>query len=288
MKLAVSTYSLSRWMRDNNKSINQAIDWIADHVRGIEFVGIPVDKGQDPIRKARAIRRRCEQRRLKIVGYCTGANLLQTKPREQAKVINEVKQQVDVAAALGAPSMRHDVAHGFGDDWKGPRTDAAAFRILVPAVRQIADYADSRGVKTSLENHGFYLQSSARVDRFIQAVNHPNYGLTIDIGNFLCVAERPETAVPRLAKHAIMAHIKDFHIKPKTRAPDVGWIITPKSIAIRGAVVGHGDIDLLSCLKSLRRSGYDGWLSLEFEGLEEPAQGVELGLTYAERLIKSL
>ena len=288
MKLAVSTYSLSRWMHDQNKTINHAIDWIADHARGIEFVGVPVKPGQDPIRKARAIRRRCDDKGLKIVGYCAGANFLIANKRDRQRMIEATKHEVDIAAALGAPSMRHDVAHGFDPDWKGPRTDAAALRVLVPAIREVADHAQSVGVKTSLENHGFYMQSSARVGKLVKAVGHPNFGLTIDIGNFLCVAERPETAVPKLTQHVIMAHIKDFHVKPKRQAPDVGWIMTPTSIAIRGAIVGHGDIDLGRCLKALKRSGYSGWLSLEFEGLEEPRRGVELGLKYAKNLLKSL
>jgi len=286
MKLAVSTYSLGRWMRENNKTLNDAIDWIADHAGGIEFSGLDVEEGRDPIRRANVVRRRCERRNLKIVNYGTGAELIHAHEADQRQVIDRVKREVEVAAALGAKNMRHDITRGFPKKWTGPRTFTAAVKHVVPAVREIADFAQTLGVRTTMENHGFYTQAPDRVEKLIRAVNHPNFALTIDIGNFLCVNADPVQAVRRLAPYASHAHIKDFHIKPKAQAPKLGWIHTPTRIAIRGAIVGHGDVDLESCLRILHRSGYRGWLGLEFEGLEEPAFAVEQGLAEAKRLLR--
>ncbi len=286
MRLAVSTYSLRLWMHENGKTLNQAIDWVADHAEGIEFLGLDVQQGENALRKAKAVRRRCERRNLTIVGYSTGAELLHAKAAKQREAIEQVKIEVEVAAALGVKNMRHDVTGGFGKGWSGPRTFAAALKCVVPAIREIADFAQSLGVKTTLENHGFYMQAPNRVEKLIRTVNHANFGLTIDIGNFLCVNADPVAAVKQLAPYAVHAHIKDFHIKPKSAAPQVGWIHTPTRIAIRGAIVGHGDIDLQSCLKWLARSGYRGWLGLEFEGLEEPSFAIEQGLEEGKRLIR--
>jgi len=100
------------------------------------------------------------------------------------------------------------------------------------------------------------------------------------MGNFLCVNENPVPAVKRLAKYAVMAHVKDFHIRPKESVPPSGWFKTPTPIALRGAIVGHGVIDVPAQIQHLRRAGYDGFLSLEFEGMEEPLNAVRLGLEY--------
>jgi sugar phosphate isomerase/epimerase len=288
MELSVSSYSLSRWMRENKKNLNQAIDWIADHARGIEFSGLNLEKGEDPIRKAHAVRKRCENKGLKIVGYCTGANLLQPTEKEEKQEIERIKREVDVAAALGVKNMRHDVMYGFPKNWKGPKTLAAVLKGVVPAIREIADYAQPLGVKTSLENHGFYMQGPDRVEKLLQTVKHPNYGLTIDLGNFLCVNADPVAAAKQLAKYAIHAHIKDFHVKPKSQMPTMGWFATPTEIALRGAIVGHGCIDLAASLKHLKKAGYNGWLSLEFEGIEEPAFAITEGLKEARRLLDSV
>jgi sugar phosphate isomerase/epimerase len=85
-----------------------------------------------------------------------------------------------------------------------------------------------------------------------------------------------------------MAHAKDFHVKPKKEMPPAGWLHDADAIALRGAIAGHGVLDLPAQLKLLRKAGYDGYLSLEFEGMEEPTKAVTLGLEYLRSVLKSL
>lgn len=288
MKLSVSTYSLARWRRENDKTLEDSIDAIADFgVRAIEFSGLDVAADQNQVKRAVALRKRAEKRGLKVVGFCIGAELL-APAAKQREVIERLKGDVDVAATLGAKSMRHDVTRGFGEQsnsLKIPHTFEAVLKIVVPAIRQVADYAASKGVRTSMENHGFYMQESRRVEKLIKTVDHPNFGLTLDMGNFLCVNEDPIAAVKRVAKYAQMAHVKDFHVRPKKAMPPSGWFATPTDIALRGAIVGHGVIDVPKQIELLKKSGYDGYLSLEFEGMEEPLTAVRLGLEYLRPFI---
>jgi len=108
------------------------------------------------------------------------------------------------------------------------------------------------------------------------------------MGNFLCVNEAPEKAVANVAKLAIMCHVKDFHVKPKAKRPPTGWFDTPTEISLRGAIVGHGAIDIPKQLATLKKVGYKSWLSLEFEGIEEPAFAVKTGLDYLKLHMKAL
>jgi sugar phosphate isomerase/epimerase len=291
MKLCVSTYSLARWRNENNKTLEDSIDWIADAgVPAIEFSGLDAKAAENPLKRARELRKRCERRGLHLAGYSVGANLL-CNPTEQRKMIERVKLDVDTAAELGAKNMRHDVAYGFNDankDLKGPKTFAHALKVVVPAIREITEHGAKRGVKTSLENHGFFMQASDRVERLIKAVGHKNYGLTLDMGNFLCVNEDPVKAVARVAKYAIMVHTKDFHVKSKATRPPTGWFDTPTEIALRGAIVGHGVIDVPQQLALVKKAGYKGYLSLEFEGMEEPAMAIKTGLDYLTRELKAI
>jgi sugar phosphate isomerase/epimerase len=290
MKLAVSTYSLSRWRNEQHKTLEQSLDWIAGSgVRAVEFTGIG-EESDDLLRRAAGLRKRCEKLGLKVVGYCVNAELL-VAPAQQKKAVARLKDQVDVAGELGAGSMRHDVTRGFGPHSKGVRTAKTfdgALKIVVPPIREVADYAQERGIKTSLENHGFYMQEAKRVEKLIKTVAHPNFGLTIDLGNFLCVNDDPVKAVQRLGKFVIMAHAKDFHVRPRDRMPASGWFATPTDIALRGAICGHGVIDVPAQLRLLKKSGYDGYLSLEFEGMEEPTQAVRLGLDYLKAELAKL
>ena len=283
MKLAVSTYSLSQWRAASGASLEDCLDWLADDagVPGVEFAGLDEKATANPVKRAGELRAYAEKKGLTVAGYCVGAELI--GPAKAVKeTIDRVKGDVDVAAAFGVKSMRHDVTRGFDayKAYKGPTTVAAAIKLVAPAIREIADYAQERGVITTLENHGFYMQAPDRVEKLLNTVNHPNFRLTIDMGNFLCVDADPVAAVEQMAKYAVMAHVKDFHVKPKKQAPPSGWFHTPKSIALRGAIVGHGAIDVPKQLKLLKKSGYDGWLSLEFEGMEEPRFAVKTGLDF--------
>src|SRR4051794_37304700 len=131
MQLAVSTYSLWRWRRENGKSLEDTIDAIADcDVPAIEFSGLDDAAKENPLKRAAALRRRAERRGLKVVSYCVAAELLRPSD-EQRRVVEQLKREVDVAAELGAPSMRHDVTRGFGehsDVLEIPKTFAAVLK----------------------------------------------------------------------------------------------------------------------------------------------------------------
>jgi len=288
MKLSISTYSLLRWRRENGKTLEDTIAAYRDvGAEGIEFSGLDEKANGDPLKRAARLRKLCERSKLPVVSYCIDAELL-TPETQQRKAVEDLKRQVDIAAELGAPSMRHDVTRGFGDNAKGlkiSKTFDAALKVVVPAIREVADYAKKKRVKTSLENHGFFMQESKRVEKLIRTVDHPNFGLTIDMGNFLCVNENPLSAVKRLAKYAQMAHVKDFHVRPKKSMPASGWFATPTRIALRGAICGHGVIDIPAQIHELKRAGYDGFVSLEFEGMEEPLKAVKLGMEYLRPLV---
>ncbi len=278
MRLAVSTYSMWRWMDERGRTLEQALEWIkAAGVDGVEFVGVGAKEGQDALALAKRLRERCADLGLAVAGYCTGAEFL-VADGEQRKAVEAVKREVDVAAALGATNMRHDVTRG-PEDAQATTIDEVVRRVA-PAVREVTEHAATLGVRTSVENHGFYLQTAERVERLVDGVGHPNFAVTLDLGNFLCLDQDPVAAAERLASRAIMVHAKDFHVRPKADLPLPGWFATPTAIALRGAIVGHGAIDLKRSLAALQKAGYRGFLSLEFEGIEDPENSIRMGLDW--------
>lgn len=289
MKLAISTYSLLQWRNANKKTIEHTIDAIADlDVSGVEFAGLDRLDADGTTKRAAALRKHVDKRKLKVAGYCTSAELF-VPPAKQREAIDRLKREVDVAAALGASKMRHDVTRGFGtwsDGIAGAKTLATILKTVVPAIREVADYAATLGVSTSLENHGFYLQASDRIEALLKRVNHENFAFTLDMGNFLCSEVDPVAATKQLIGYAQIVHAKDFHVRPKATMPPSGWFATPGKTALRGAIVGHGVIDIPRQIKLLKSHKYDGDLSLEFEGMEEPLHAVRLGVEYLRTLIQ--
>ncbi len=64
--------------------------------------------------------------------------------------------------------------------------DRLNFPIIAKNAREISDYAASKGIRTCSENHSFVGQDNDRLEALLNAVDHENYGLLVDMGNFVC------------------------------------------------------------------------------------------------------
>ena len=88
------------------------------------------------------------------------------------------------------------------------------------------------------------------------------------------------------APYAIHAHAKDFHIKSGNgENPGAGFFQSRGCNYLRGAIIGHGDVPVRQCINALKRAGYDGYLMVEFEGMEDPIKGISVGLDNLRRFI---
>jgi len=281
MKLGVSTYSLYRTLQSGELDILGVIDWIADqggeHVE-IVPLGFPLESRPE---LADAIREKAQSRGLDISNYAIGANFLTDSDEAYEQEIVRVKKEVDTAARLGVKRMRHDVARSQDNSIGHFNRELER---MAEACRQIADYAAQYDIVTSVENHGFFVQASDRVQALIHAVDRENFRTTLDIGNFLCVDEDPVAAVKNNLPYASMVHIKDFYRRPSYLDPGEGWFRSTSGSYLRGAIVGHGDVDIREVLRTVKQSGYDGYVSLEFEGMEECKTGTKIGLANIRRI----
>ena len=282
MKISVSSYSFGSYTDPSNLGFKG----IMDEAVKMGFEGIEIDSNDqtnDP-EIIKMIRKHSEEISLPIVAFDVGADFTK-EGSSLSDEIDRVKSLVDIASALGAPMMRHDVCYGnFG------RRYGIGFDDVLPAIvegcRAVADYAEKRGVMTMFENHGYYIQDASRVEKLINAVAHPNFGYLIDVGNFMCADEDPNRATGLLAKYAVHAHAKDFHFKSGIcEYPGEGWFPTRSGNYLRGAVIGHGDANCAQSIRKLKESGYDGYVTVEFEGIEDNLKGIRLGLENLKKYI---
>ncbi len=290
MKYAVSSYSFDAMMRDG--SIRQ-IDTIALAKKmgfdAIEFAGLSPDEGETKEQYAVRLRDECRRQGIGVAALAVGADFLRCPRGSLAREIDGVLEDVRAAAALGTSRMRHDVSGGFLFEKEKHVSFDRALPVLADACREITVQAKPLGIRTMVENHGFFCQSSADVERLIDRVGDPNFGALIDIGNFACVDEDCAAATGRLLPYVSHVHLKDFHIKDGgCTDPGKGWFLSRGGRYLRGAIIGHGDVPVKACLKLILRSGYDDFLSLEFEGIELPLTGIEIGLENIRRILAEI
>lgn len=282
MKLGVSSYSFSRYMSEGRLDLFGVIKATAEiGFEGIEFSGFgPSGEGVDAIEFAKKVKDACAEAKLTIMSWTIGADFLKNDVEAE---IERLKGQVDIAAALGAPKMRHDATGGFPGRANGLADYIEALPIVARGYAGVTEYAAGKGVKTMIENHGFFFQDSNRVEALINKVGNPNFGALIDIGNFLCADEEPMIAVKRMAPYAFHVHAKDFHVKSLRADPGEGWFRSRGGTPLRGAIVGHGNVSIKGCIGLLKEAGYDGFLSIEFEGMEDNRRALEIGYANLKR-----
>lgn len=288
MQIGVSSYSYSRLV---SKGTMRQIDVIkAAKDAGfdvIEFSTISVPEGKTLPDFAKELKDEADKVGIKIANYTIGADLLHGSNGDIEAEIERLKGEVDIAEILGAPGMRHDITYSISREESGLHTYEAALPRVAKAVRAVTEYAADKGIRTMTENHGFISQDSIRIEKLITEVNHKNFGVLLDFGNFFCADENSAQAVGRLAPYAFHAHAKDFHVKSgEGFNPGEGYFMSRSGNFIRGAIIGHGNVPLLQAIRALKRTGYDGVLSVEFEGMEDPLVGIRIGQANLRRLVE--
>lgn len=285
MKTGLSSYSLSHAINAGEMDIFQAIEWTAEN--GGEHIEIvPIGFTVENEAQAQAIADKAQAVGIDISSYTIGANLLHDNAADYQKEIVHLKKEVDIANALGVKLMRHDVASR-----PIPECTMENFLKDLPSIadgcREVAEHAKQYGITTSMENHGYHFQGSERVQQLLRAVDHSHFKTTLDIGNFMCADEDSVAATKNNMPFASMVHIKDFYLRDEGEQFAQGWFPTRQGRKLRGAIVGHGDINMPAVFKAIRSSGYDGYLSVEFEGMEECRIGSKVGMDNVKVLWKN-
>lgn len=283
MKFSVSIYSFLQYFDDGKLTPIDCFQKIKDMgFDGVEMVDFVFPKDECPFEYAKKLRAESDRLGLPISNYTACANLLN---EDYEGEIAAIKKHVDLAEIMGCSIMRHDVASPIkAPTWKGYDS---VIGLLADACREITEYARAKGIRTTTENHGRFSQDSLRVEKLVNTVASDNFGLTLDMGNFLCVDDDPTVAVGRCAPYAFYAHAKDFIIKTAEQ-PDPGEgfsIPTRGGKRLRGTIIGHGDVPVKQCLRILKNAGYDGWIAIEFEGIEDCFEGVRIGLANLKKYV---
>lgn len=289
MQFGFSSYSFYQYLRDGRMSMLDVIDWIAKsdatHME-IATVSLSPEISNDtsdlPSDAAlvAAIKQRAADTGVVLSNLVVPGDLLGTE-EEVAANMERLKRHLDLAAELGIGLFRHDVAK-----WAHRAKDVPEFEALLPRMvdgaKEIAQYAAQYGIVSSVENHGLLMNGSERVRRLIHLVDEPNFKTTLDVGNFVSVDENPVVAVAENAPYASIVHLKDFYIRRTN--PGQGWNRTPGGQYMLGSIVGFGDLDMPAIISSVVDSGFDGFVSIEFEGIEDALLGAARGLENSQRI----
>lgn len=285
MKLTVSSYSFQGWVNSENKT---QLDTIAKAKElgfsAIEFADINPPEGISKAEYGKMLKEECDRLGIEISNIAFGADFINGCDGDTEAEIARVKGLVDIAASMGVKRIRHDAAWDAGKY----ETFENALPVMADACRKVTEYAAEKGIKTMVENHGFFAQDSERMEMLFNAVNHPNFALLTDTGNFMCADEESSAAVKRVAPLAAYVHAKDFYFSPAADGEKEGYFKTRGGNFLKGAAIGKGVVPVMTCLQIFKEAGYDGFVAIEYEGDGDAVQGIKDGKKAMERYFSLL
>jgi len=170
---------------------------------------------------------------------------------------------IDLAHRLGAPCIRLNsgrwktlesfdelMEHGGREPPIAGYSDEDAFGWVIESIERCLPYAEKRGVVLGLENHWGLTHSAQGVNHIVETVNSDWLKVVMDCGNFV---QEPYASLEQVAPHTVMVHAKTY---------------------FGGGEWYTLDLDYVRIAGILRAVDFTGYVSIEYEGKEDPLTAV--------------
>ena len=165
------------------------------------------------------------------------------------KAVGSGKKWIDIAVAIGSPSVRLHIAGVYNVK---PDVDRTAH-----SLKELAEYGAQKNVLVNLENDDNVTEDPFFIVQVIEKVNHPYLHALPDFCNSMLTHDQEfnNRAMDAMFKHAYnISHMKDSEVDDK------GKLFT---------------VDVAKCFEIAKANGYRGYFSMEWEGQGEPYGGVQ-------------
>ncbi len=276
MKLGFMIYSLSRALADGTLDVPSAFELMRK--LGAEGVDISVAHVQGYSNAE--VRRMVEDAGLVVSCYIGGSTLTVGDRKQRAKALDDVRRLIEDAAEVGAQTML--VTPGVCAAGQSP---AEGRRNVAAALAQLIPHAQQHGITLTIEDFGAGrspYQTSAECLECCELAG-PQLRITYDTGNMVMGDEDP-IAFLQASKHLVVhAHAKDW--KPLPAEEEKGLVSRAGKRYI-GTVVGQGILDYPAIIKALKDMNYEGFLSFEYEGTDDPVAAATQGMAYLRELVQ--
>ncbi|MCI0746350.1 MAG: sugar phosphate isomerase/epimerase [Verrucomicrobia subdivision 3 bacterium] len=273
VKLGISTYSYWHF-----RTAKVSIETVIDHASRLGVPGVDILHRQMDIEEkapldassivyCQKLKRHAMLNGVALIGLSIHQNFVVPDAAERQKHIDHTIKCIQLAHELGVPCIRlnsgrwntiksfDELMRRRGEEpvLEGYRDDDG-FGWCISAIEKCLPEAERRGVLLALENHWGLTRTPEGVLRVVNAIQSPWLGAMMDTGNFL---EDPYDKLALMAPKTVFVQAKTYFGGGEWYTLDLDY----KRIAvILGAV------------------NYRGYVSLEFEGKEDPATGVPKSL----------
>jgi sugar phosphate isomerase/epimerase len=272
--LGIASYSYWHF-RGPKVPIQKVIDQAsAAGVEGVDILHRQMEIGErDPLDAgARAylqkLKRHAFTNGIDLVCLSIHQNFVSPKAEVRQKEIDHTLKCIEIAYELGVPCIRlnsgrwntiasfDELMKARGEEPVLPGyTESDGFTWCIEATQQCLAKAQECGVVLALENHWGLSRTPGGLLRIVDAINSPWLGALMDTGNFL---EDPYDKLQAIAP-------KTVYVQAKTYYGGGEWYTL--------------ELDYKRIARILSEAGYNGYVSLEYEGKEDPYTAVPKSIT---------
>ncbi len=265
-RFAVSTYSFWQFRNRDLRDIEKCIELAAEiGFDGVELLHRQMENEDNGY--LQRLKRRAFINGVALCGFSTHQGFLSPDPAVRQKNVDHTIHCIELAYQLGIPTMRVNTgtwgtSKNFDELMKNrgiepPRegyTEEDGFGWVIHGLQKCLPAAEKCGVLLGLENHWGLGRTPEGVLRVVDAIKSPWLQVTLDTGNFL---EDPYDRLALLAPKAILVQAKTYY---------------------GGGLWYALDLDYPRIARMLSEHKYAGYVSLEFEGREDPRTGIPKSL----------
>jgi sugar phosphate isomerase/epimerase len=281
MKLAFSSNAYLHY------SVEAAIDAVAGlGYRGIEILADVPHAWPAGLLEERkeAIRRRIAERGLVISNvnaFMMNAvadprqpywhpSWIEPDPHYRAIRREHTRRAIELARDLGAPNITTEPGGPLapGQSWQ------AALSLFYDELMPCVNVAEACQVLLLIEPEpGLLIERFDQYLELMERIDSPWVGLNFDIGHAYCVSEDPQDWVETMAPYTKHYHFEDI---AATRVH-------------KHLIPGHGAIDFRATLSAIRRTGYNGWITVElYPYIDQPDAAAREAHAYLSGLLKDV
>ncbi len=273
MKLSVSIWSVQKKVYKGEMDSLGFISFC--HENGVKYVELlSAFLGSEGIRD---VKKALETNGMEVSSYSIDNDFIQPEETKREEQVGMMKDGIDIACDLGAKFVRVFS----GNEKEGiPFEEARGW--IVEGFKSAVPYAEGKGVTLVIENHGLFVGKSDQVRGLIEAVGSKNLRANADVSNFLLANENPLEAVKNLKDYISFVHFKDFKELPEGSE---GGYLALDGRRYEGTVIGKGEVPMREIVEVLSENGYDGFLSIEYEGTGDPIEETKESIEFTKSII---
>ncbi|MEP3482076.1 MAG: sugar phosphate isomerase/epimerase family protein [Fuerstiella sp.] len=265
-RIGVSSYSFWQFKNKDLRSVATCIDlaaeWGFDGVEILEMQMTDVSNGA-----LQRLKQQAFVNGLDLCGFSTHQGWVSPDVETRTKNTNKTINSIELAYKLGIPTMRINTGRwGTSKNFDAlmanrgiePRingySDDDGFKWVIDGIQECLPTAEKCGVTLGLENHWGLGITAEGVMRIVKAIDSPWLKTTLDTGNFL---EDPYDRLEVMADDAVLVQAKTYYGEGM-------WYTL--------------DLDYNRIAQLLAKHNYNGYVSLEFEGQEDPRTAIPKSL----------